>query len=231
MPLPPSPLLSRPLLRDEVGARLRSAIVDGTLAPGEQVRDQELAAWLGVSRTPVREALLELERAGLVRTTPGRSTVIAPLDPQEIRDARDVVAAMHRLAAEIGVTRLDADAIERMREANTRFRAAHARGDVDAAVAADDDFHAVLVQASGSAAVQNVLDLYHPVLLRAERLRFASLQAEESARRHDALLAACERRDTPAAAAIAEQIWRHLVTDTDPTHPSVADPDQEAPTP
>ncbi len=69
----------RALLRDDVHARLRDAIVDGTLAPGEQLRDVELAERLGVSRTPVREALLELARAGLVTATPGRSTVVAPL--------------------------------------------------------------------------------------------------------------------------------------------------------
>jgi DNA-binding GntR family transcriptional regulator len=56
----------RRLLRDDVYVRLRDAIVDGTLAPGEQLRDSELAVWLAVSRTPVREALLRLQRAGLV---------------------------------------------------------------------------------------------------------------------------------------------------------------------
>ena len=50
------------------------AIVDGTFAPGEQLRDLELAGWLGVSRTPVREALLRLAEAGLVVAEPGRST-------------------------------------------------------------------------------------------------------------------------------------------------------------
>ena len=71
MPVPSVTLPPRPLLRDEVYERLRDAIVDGTLAPDEQLRDTELATWLGVSRTPVREALLELGRSGLVRSLPG----------------------------------------------------------------------------------------------------------------------------------------------------------------
>ena len=58
------PSYRRSLLRDDVFARLRDAIVDGTFAPGEQLRDLELADWLGVSRTPVREALLRLRRPG-----------------------------------------------------------------------------------------------------------------------------------------------------------------------
>ncbi|MBG0719324.1 GntR family transcriptional regulator, partial [Microbacterium sp. 2C] len=97
MPLSSAPL-PRALLRDDVHARLRDAIVDGSLAPGEQLRDGDLATRLGVSRTPVREALLELARAGLVQATPGRSTVVAPIDPGAIRDAQAVVGALHAVA-------------------------------------------------------------------------------------------------------------------------------------
>ena len=98
----------RPLLRDEVYSRLRDAIVDGTLAPGEVLRDGDLAGWLGVSRTPVREALLRLGQAGLVHPTPGRSTIVATLDRREIRSAQSVVAAMHRLAVHESVALLTA---------------------------------------------------------------------------------------------------------------------------
>ena len=93
-----APAIDRRLLRDDVYHRLRDAIVDGSLAPGEQLRDGELAAWLGVSRTPVREALLRLAEAGLVVAQPGRSTTVSSLDLRDVRDARDVVAAMHELA-------------------------------------------------------------------------------------------------------------------------------------
>ena len=75
MPIPSSsPFKGRTLLRDDVYRQLREAIVDGTLAPGESLRDGEIAEWLGVSRTPVREALLRLAESGLVVARPGRST-------------------------------------------------------------------------------------------------------------------------------------------------------------
>src|SRR6478752_3065923 len=75
MPIPSDTAgVDRSLLRDDVYRRLRDAIVDGTFAPGEQLKDGELADWLGVSRTPIREALLRLARAGLVVAEPGRST-------------------------------------------------------------------------------------------------------------------------------------------------------------
>lgn len=75
MTAPLAPLDPRgTVLGDEVYARLGEAILDGTLAPGERLRDQELAEWLGVSRTPVREALQRLERVGLVEVSPHRFT-------------------------------------------------------------------------------------------------------------------------------------------------------------
>ncbi|MBM7463615.1 GntR family transcriptional regulator [Microbacterium dextranolyticum] len=220
MPLSVAPL-SRTLLRDDILSRLRDAIVDGSLAPGEQLRDGDLAERLGVSRTPVREALLELARAGLVRSTPGRSTVVAPLEDRAILDAQSVVAAMHGVAAREAVARLTPADLDEMRAANADFTAAQRRGDLDAAVIADARFHAVAVSACGNAAVAGVLSQYEPVLRRAERLRFGSHEGAESAERHARLIAACADGDAEAAAHLAEQTWRSLSlaprTDTHPT--------------
>lgn len=212
MPVPATSTPPRPLLRDEVLQRLRNAIIDGTLAPGEQLRDAEVAQWLGVSRTPVREALLELARSGLVSASPGRSTVVTPIDGADVRDAAAVVAAMHRVAVvEAMPAFTDAD-IERMRQANAEFTAAHAAGDAAAALAADDRFHAVAVDRADNTAVRTVLALYSPVLQRAELLRFGSHDAAASAARHDELIRHCAARDAAAAAAVVERIWLDLVT-------------------
>src|SRR3954470_11735959 len=81
MPVPGSKaMLERDLLRDRAYGALQDAIVDGTLAPGERLRDQELCEWLGLSRTPVRDALSRLEQDGLVGTEPQRVPRVAPLD-------------------------------------------------------------------------------------------------------------------------------------------------------
>ena len=202
--------IPRTLLRDGVYLRLRDAIVDGTLAPGEQLRDGELATWLGVSRTPVREALLRLGQVGLVQARPGRSTTVAPLEPAEIRDARSVVAAMHRLAVAEAVARLTDDDLAAMRAANDRFAAALAAGDTEAALAADDQVHAVPVDVAGNAAAATVLDQYTPVLRRLERLRFYSDAGRASVDRHAALVDLCAARDTVRAAEVAHETWHSL---------------------
>lgn len=211
MPVPASAAPVRTsLLRDTVHDRLRDAIVDGTLAPGEVVRDTELAGWLGVSRTPVREALLRLGETGLVRAAPGRSTVVAEIDLVEVREAHAVVATMHRLAVAEAVTRLTSADLGRMRGANARFAAAVDAHDTEAALAADDAFHAVAVDASANRALATVLDQFGPVVRRLERLHFASLAAVDSVALHDRLVAACEAGDADAAADVAFRTWQNL---------------------
>ena len=211
MPIPPTgPGVDRGLLRDDVYRRLRDAIVDGTFAPGEQLKDLELAAWLGVSRTPVREALLRLAQGGLVLAHPGRSTVVSPLDVRDVRDARDVVAAMHELAVREAVPVLTEADLDAMRDANRRFAAAVESGDVESAVTVDDELHAVLVRISGNRALATVLEQFTPTVRRAERLRFGSLRGRTSVTQHDELIRLCAAGDVEGAAAIAYDTWHSL---------------------
>ena len=213
MPIPENaPAIDRRLLRDDVYHRLRDAIVDGSLAPGEQLRDGELAAWLGVSRTPVREALLRLAEAGLVVAQPGRSTTVSSLDLRDVRDARDVVAAMHELAVREAVGSLAPADLEAMHEANRRFRAAIELGDVEAALRADDELHGIPVAVASNRALAAVLDQFTPVLRRAERLRFSSLGGRASLARHDELIRLCAAGDVDQAAAVAFDTWHSLPT-------------------
>ncbi len=204
MPIPTdSPALDRGLLRDDIYRRLRDAIIDGTFGPGEQLRDLEVAEWLGVSRTPVREALLRLAQAGLVIAQPGRSTIVAPLDQRACREARDVVAAMHELAVHEAVPSMSTADVDEMRAANERFERAIERGDVDAALRADDELHAVPVTIAANRALSAVLDQFSPLVRRAERLRFASSRARESVVRHAELIRLCAAGDAAKASALA----------------------------
>lgn len=214
MPIPAgSSTVDRSLLRDDVYRRLRDAIVDGTFLPGEQLKDGELAEWLGVSRTPVREALLRLGNSGLVVALPGKSTTVSEIDDRAVRDARDVIGAMHALAVRQAGDRLGADDLERMRDANRRFAAAAAAGDVDAALEIDDVLHRIPVAALGNRALESVLDHFDPVVRRAERLRFAD-DAAASIAHHERLIGLLETRDLEQAAVVAFDIWNSLPSGT-----------------
>jgi len=211
MPIPERQgVIPRALLRENAFRTIRDAIVDGTLAPGERLNDAELAQWLGVSRTPVREALARLEEAGLVQTKPGRYTMVTPLDVQAARAAQSVTAAMHELAVRQSVPNLSPEEIETMRAANRRFAEALHTGDVDAAIASDDEFHCVTVTASANSAISSVLEQFTPILRRLERLRFSSLNGRASVALHDRIIDFCAAGDAERAALAARDNWLSL---------------------
>ncbi|GAA3580361.1 GntR family transcriptional regulator [Kribbella ginsengisoli] len=216
MPIPSGgPAVDRTLLRDDVYRRLRDAIVDGTFAPGEQLKDGDLAEWLGVSRTPVREALLRLGESGLVVALPGRSTTVSTIDVQAVSDARDVVATMHELAVRGVAGHLNPEDIQRMRDANDRFATAVASGDADAALTADEDLHRIPVTALGNRALEATLERFDPLIRRAERTRFKA-DGQSSVARHNDLITLIESGDAPGAAALAFDLWHTLTTDETP---------------
>ena len=198
------------MLRDSVFVRIRDAIIDGTLEPGERLVDGELSSWLGVSRTPIREALARLESAGLVETKPGRYTIVSPIDPHTLADAQEVTAAMNELAVRTAVPLITEADLTGMRAANNTFAEALRTGDVVAAVDADDAFHRIPVDRSGNAAIRTVLDQYTPVLRRVERIRFASLQGRDSVAQHARIIAFAEAGDAEAAALETRRNWLTL---------------------
>jgi DNA-binding GntR family transcriptional regulator len=211
MPVPEGQgLVSKSLLRDAAYRLLRDAIVDGTLAPGERLNDAELIAWLGVSRTPIREALARLEQAGLVQSKPGRFTIVSPLSMRHTRAAQSVAAAMHELAVREAVPLMSEDEIAAMRAANERFASALRQGDAEAALAADDQFHEVAVAASANPVVRSVLEQVTPVLRRVERLRFSSLSGRGSVALHDKIIHSCAAGDAEQAALAARANWQTL---------------------
>jgi DNA-binding GntR family transcriptional regulator len=202
--------MSRTLLRDQAYVRLRDAILDGTLEPGEQLRDAEIAEWLGLSRTPIREALARLEEYGLVETAPNRYTRVTALSAGDARDAFTVVAALHSLAASLGVPRIDESELAAMRSANEDFAAALRTNEVDGALAADDRFHDVLVHASANREVARSLERLTPKIRRLERARFGSLAGRRSIEQHDEIIVLCTSGRAEEAAQAVRDNWLSL---------------------
>lgn len=160
VPLEPS----RAVLGDEVYARLGEAILDGRLAPGERLRDQELAEWLGVSRTPVREALQRLERAGLVEVSPHRYTRVS--HPNQQKDTVELVAFNMGLAVRMASARADADALALALERLDDVIAASRANDPEALAVASHSFFSVVTRASGNFALLQFVREYEFAIRR-----------------------------------------------------------------
>ena len=202
--------VDRSLLRDQAYRILRDAIVGGELAPGATLRDGELAERVGLSRTPVREALARLAEEGLVESKPHAYTRVTPLVVADVRDAYVVVRAMHELAVRVAVPVMGEHHIAAMRAANERFATALDAGDVDACLVADDALHDVPVAVAGNRAIAATIERYLPVIRRLERLRFGSLPGRRSIAMHERLINACAAGDADAAVAVTADIWATL---------------------
>lgn len=201
MPLAP---LTRPTLARGAYDALLDAIVSGRLAPGQRIRDKDLAQDLGVSRVPVREALKRLEDEGLVETVPNLATHVAPVRAERAAQAFPVVAALQALGARLGVPALCAADDARMEQADHRRTQALARRDVVGAIEHDDAFHGVLLDAAGNEQLKRALERVMPHIRRLDVLHFGAL-TERDAADHAGIVEACRRRDAHAAAALVEE--------------------------
>jgi DNA-binding GntR family transcriptional regulator len=208
VPIPTdSPVAHRTLLRDDVYVAIRDAIIRGQLAPGEQLRDQELGAWLKVSRTPVREALQRLAQAGLVIAQPGRMTRVAPENPEAIVHARQIAAQLHALAMDLAFPHLTEGNLVEMKQANDRLRSALTSNDIDSAIAADDDFHEVALLRCGNPLIPDHLEVVTANLRRAEFLHFESMKGSASPEQHLEIIAAVRAGDHARAVELTKANW------------------------
>jgi DNA-binding GntR family transcriptional regulator len=199
--------LRRELLKDTAYDTLCAAIVDGTLAPGETLRDEELCGWLGLSRTPVRGALARLEGDGLVETQPQRFTRVAPLSRRDAETLFPVLSVLHALAVELAVPRLGAEDVRALREANDRHIAALTARNVRAAYASDDAFHGLFLEHAGNADIAGVLESLEPRMRRLEIMHPGALPGRRALAQHEAILARAAAGDATRAASATREHW------------------------
>jgi DNA-binding GntR family transcriptional regulator len=201
---------ARLLARDVVVERLRAWIIDGSLAPGETIKDTEIADTLGVSRTPVREALLQLEREGLIESQPGRWTRVAALDLSAAEKLYPVVIELEALALRMAAERPERD-LHRIERAQRDFATAvsHRKSDAKAIRAADDRFHGEILALADNAYISETLLPLKAIVRRYENYFFASHPelAQHSVDDHAAMLAAIQQRDAEGAARASRRHW------------------------
>lgn len=137
-------------LRDVVFNTLRQAILTGELKPGERLMEIHLANRLGVSRTPIREAIRKLELEGLVTMMPRRGAEVAQITEKSMNDVLEVRKAMDALCAELACERITEEELEQLAEACEEFEKATATGDVKLIAQTDVTLHDIIMQATGN---------------------------------------------------------------------------------
>lgn len=183
-------------LAQEAYRVLQRMIVHGELAPGERIVEPALCNQLGISRTPLREALRMLASEGLVTTRRNRNAVVTLIDPQELEHLFEVEAGIESLAVGLAAERMTNTELKQLETLQARLEKLHEKGDRDAYFALNQRIHAQLV----AGAKNPVLEETHRRLLgRLERARYLALDRlgrwQESTDEHRAILEALKTRD------------------------------------
>jgi DNA-binding GntR family transcriptional regulator len=193
-----------------VREQLQDAILEGVLKPGERLRAEALAQRYGTSRTPVREALLQLEAQGLVEVEPNRGAVVRAFDRADLLDLYEVRALLEPAAAARAARRIAPHDIERLR-ANCDA-AERAGDDADAQIALNEEFHRIIGEAADSPrlqvamrAVAGIPRAFRSVFWHSEEQRAESLLC------HQRLVTAFRARDDKLAEAVMRMHIRGAV--------------------
>lgn len=197
-------------LVDEIAAKIRARIMSGDIPIGSQLRQAELASDFGVSRTPVREALRQLQTGGLIDVVPNRGAVVRVPAPWEVREAYEVRAELEALAASRAVSRISHAELDRLRAANQEMydRSVGAeRPGLDRALDSrqeNDTFHDTIAGAAANARLARSIEEINETFPRnvsAQLLVNDDRHREENYQEHIRIIDALERGDAEAARA------------------------------
>lgn len=192
-------------LRDVVFNTLRKAILTGELKPGERLMEIHLANKLGVSRTPIREAIRKLELEGLVTMIPRRGAEVAQITEKSLKDVLEVRRALDALCAELACIRITDEEKTQLKEACAEFERATKTKDATVIAKADVSLHDIIVAATGN---KRLVQLVYNLAEQMYRYRFEYIKDESQHERlieeHRMIYESIMNNDSEAAAAAAK---------------------------
>ncbi len=198
-------------LHDQTTENLRELIVEGDFEPGARLVEADMCRRLGVSRTPLREALKVLAGEGLVDLQPNRGARVARMSAAGVADLFEVIAHLEALAAELACKRMTASELLELEAMHVRMMEWHASGRRQDYFEINDRIHRAIVARAGN---QILTATHEQLIARARRMRYQALHAsgrwDQSVAEHVAVMDAFARRDGKAAG----RIWRRHVLAT-----------------
>jgi DNA-binding GntR family transcriptional regulator len=190
-------VIARQPLHNAATERLRSMIVENELAPGQRVPERQLCEMLGISRTPLREALKVLAAEGLVDLLPNRGSVVTPLTIEDLDGTIEVMAPLERLCGALVAQRATDAEIDEIRALHFEMLACHARGHLPEYFRLNQVIHATIVTATGNLVLANV---WRGLNGRIRRYRYmvnlARDRWDQAVEEHRDILKALEERDS-----------------------------------
>jgi len=211
MPIPSNNKpFARSSIREEVYNTLLCWIMEGELRPGEKVLDKQLAESMGVSRTPVREALRRLEDKGLIETVANCWTRVSEVSIDEPLQIYPIIWNLEELAVSLAIGLLSNDDFSRMDQANEKLRKALVAEDPVVASLADIEFHDVFIHRSGNPYLESIL---HDLKISYRRMEVTYFEKDTSGQfshdEHDKIIAALQQHDEQKARTLIRLNWQN----------------------
>lgn len=193
-------------LRGRVFHKIREDILSGIYSKGEELRENTIAKELGVSRTPVREALRQLELEGLVNIIPNKGATVAGLSSKDIRDIYTIRSYLEGLCARWACENITSEEMEQLEEIQYLSEFHAKKKHYEQLVELDNRFHHIIYDASKSRILDHLLSDFHHYV---ERVRMASLSSDERVldcnEEHNAILQALKEKDADRVEELAHQ--------------------------
>ena len=193
-------------LRDVVFNTLRDAILTGKLVPGERLMENQLAEKLGVSRTPVREALRMLELENLVELVPRKGAQVLDMSEKDIVNILEVRSALEGLATSVACKKMSKEDLQQLKNMEVDFEKAVAENDVEHFVDIDEDFHDLIFAATEN---DKLISIFRNLRIQLYRYRMAQAKNNETSMstivaHHRSIIRAIENHDAEEGASIAQ---------------------------
>lgn len=200
--------ISRPSLHEELTDRLRSMIVEGLLEDGEKVPERELCEKLGVSRTPMREALKVLAADGLLTLEPNRGARVRAITVEDLEEVFPLMGAFEALAGELACARITEEQVSELKHSHAQMLEHFHNDDMSGYFLHNQRIHEIILNAAGNPTLKI---MYRSLAVRVRRARYlANMSADrwqQAVDEHEEILAALDKRDGQKLGAILK---RHL---------------------
>ena len=195
-------------LRDVVFNTLREAILRGDLVPGERLMELQLAAKLGVSRTPIREAIRMLEQEGLAITIPRKGAIVAGMTEKDMQDVLEIREALEELSVQVACDKITDEEIAELQKNMKNFEHSLKSGDLKKMAQADVEFHDVIYRATDNPKLINMLNNMREQMYRYRVEYLKNPQNHEQLlQEHEAIYKGIVEKDKSA---VTEMIRKHI---------------------
>ncbi len=202
--------IARRSLHDEVVTRIRDMIIEGVLAPGSRVNETHLGQTLGVSRTPLREALKFLASEGLIELVTARGATVKKFSAKDVRDMLDVLGVLEAFAARLACRKASAEAIADVRAIHDRMVERYAVRDRLEYFKLNQQIHTAFLRLSGNAALESA---HTSIQSRLKRIRYIGNQEPQkwaaALAEHEDMITFLEARDGGRLARVVNQHMEH----------------------